>query len=94
LNHPHPAQDSHQGERTQDQSGFTNISALNVSDMNDSRNISNRHDSVDNSQSADVIDQPANESKTNDSVVSEDNYVDKPIVNGRLDSMVVYIDQF
>lgn len=65
------------GERTQDQSGFTNIS-----DMNDSRNISNRHDSVDNSQSADVIDQPANESKTNESVVSEDNYVDKPIVNG------------
>ena len=50
--------------------------------MNDSRNISNRHDSVDNSQSADVIDQPANESKTNESVVSEDNYVDKPIVNG------------
>lgn len=70
------------GERTQDQSGFTNISAMNVSDMNDSRNISNRHDSVDNSQSADVIDQPANESKTNESVVSEDNYVDKPIVNG------------
>ena len=71
-----------QGERTQDQSGFTNISAMNVSDMNDSMNISNRHDSVDNSQSADVIDQPANESKANDSVVSEDNYVDKPIVNG------------
>lgn len=69
------------GERTQDQSGFTNISAMNVSDMNDSRNMSNRHDSVDNSQSADVIDQPANESKTNESVVSEDNNVDKPIVN-------------
>ncbi|XP_052077238.1 uncharacterized protein DDB_G0284459-like isoform X2 [Mytilus californianus] len=40
-----------QGDRTHDQSELTSVSAINMSDMNDSRQLVNRQNSMDNSQS-------------------------------------------
>ncbi|XP_071125571.1 serine-rich adhesin for platelets-like isoform X6 [Mytilus edulis] len=43
-----------QGDRTHDQSELTSVSAINMSDMNDSRQLVNRQNSMDNSQSDEI----------------------------------------